>query len=53
MDLPYAKPVPGRDGYVTLDGYPAPIDVRGIAPGTAVEIPDPDNPNSTIQFRVP
>ncbi len=54
--LPLALPVPGKSGYVTL---PAPytnspeIDVRGIAPGTPVEIPDSNSPGSTIQFRVP
>jgi len=52
-DLPVARPVPGQDGFVTIDGYPTPIDVRGIAPGTPVEVPDPSNPDETIQFRVP
>ena len=53
--LPFAVPVPGRVGYVTLQGrndLPE-IDVRGIAPGTPVEIPDPTNTGRTIQFRVP
>ncbi len=54
--LPLAVPVPGKAGYVTL---PPPytnspeIDVRGIAPGTPVEIPDGSSPGDTIQFRVP
>tara|TARA_R110002096_G_scaffold42144_38_gene113889 strand:+ start:3946 stop:4626 length:681 start_codon:yes stop_codon:yes gene_type:complete len=54
--LPMAVPVPGKSGYVSL---PAPytnspeIDVRGIPPGTPVEIPDSNNPGKTIQFRVP
>lgn len=54
--LPLAVPVPGKSGYVSL---PAPytnspeIDVRGIPPGTPVEIPDSNNPGKTIQFRVP
>ena len=55
-NLPFAVPVPGKAGYVNL---PAPhtglpeIDVRGIEPGTPVEIPDPNNAGATIQFRVP
>jgi hypothetical protein len=53
LDLPYATPVPGTVGFVTIDGYPTQIDVRGIAPGTAVEIPDPNHPDGSIQFRVP
>ncbi len=54
--LPYAQPVPGRSGFVKLPNRDASlpdIDVRGIASGTAVEIPDPASPGSTIQFRVP
>lgn len=54
--LPFAIPVPGKAGYVTLPGPGAglpQIDVRGIAPGTPVEIPDPKKSGSTIQFRVP
>ncbi len=54
--LPYAKPVPGRKGFVTLGGANSnlpEIDVTGIPPGTPVEIPDPNNPGKTIQFRVP
>ncbi|MEM7013263.1 MAG: hypothetical protein AAF585_17465 [Verrucomicrobiota bacterium] len=50
--LPFATPVPGKAGYVTMPNTPE-IDVRGIAPGTPVEIPDPRNPGKTIQFRVP
>jgi hypothetical protein len=52
-NLPFAKPVPGKVGFVTLSTYGGEIDVRGIAPGTPVEIPDPSDSNKTIQFRVP
>jgi len=52
-NLPFAKPVPGKVGFVTLSTYSAEIDVRGIAPGTPVEIPDPRDASKTIQFRVP
>lgn len=54
--LPFGVPVPGKSGYVTLSGKYSglpEIDVRGIAPGTPVEIPDPGAPGATIQFRVP
>jgi hypothetical protein len=51
--LPYAKPVPGKVGFVTVASYAGEIDVRGIAPGTPVEIPDPSDSAKTIQFRVP
>ena len=41
LDLPYATPVPGKQGFVTSpfapdSGY---IDVRGVAPGTPVKDP--------------
>ncbi len=53
---PFGKPVPGKSGFVTLpsphDGL-GEIDVRGIAPGTPVEIPDPGKPGKKIYFRVP
>ncbi len=53
---PFGKPVPGKGGFVTLpsphDGL-GEVDVRGIAPGTAVEIPDPTKPGKKIYFRVP
>jgi len=53
---PFGKPVPGKGGFVTLpsphDGL-GEIDVRGIAPGTPVEIPDPTKPGKKIYFRVP
>jgi len=53
---PFGKPVPGKSGFVTLasphDGL-GEIDVRGIAPGTPVEIPDPTKPGKKIYFRVP
>lgn len=54
-NLPYATPVPGRSGFVTLKSHPnlPEIDVTGIAPGTPVEIPNPGKPGDTIQFRVP
>jgi len=54
-NLPYASPVPGRSGFVTLKSHPnlPEIDVTGIAPGTPVEIPNPSKPGDTIQFRVP
>jgi hypothetical protein len=53
--LPYAQPVPGKTGYVKLSDHPnlPDIDVRGIAPGTPVEVPDPARSGQTIQFRVP
>lgn len=53
--LPFAVPVPGKAGYVTLPGHQGlpEIDVRGMAPGTPVEIPNPAQPGKTIQFRVP
>lgn len=54
--LPFGEPVPGKPGFVTLTGnhrnLPL-IDVRGIASGTPVEIPDPDKPGGSIRFRVP
>lgn len=55
-DLPFAVPIPGKDGYVTLprgNSYRGEIDVRGIGSGTPVEIPDPNSPGQTVQFRVP
>ena len=55
-ELPFAIPIPGKDGYVTLpkgNSYRGEIDVRGIGSGTPVEIPDPSNPGNTVQFRVP
>jgi hypothetical protein len=52
-NLPYAKPVPGKVGFVTVSSYKGDIDVRGIAPGTPVVIPDPGDSSKTIQFRVP
>jgi hypothetical protein len=53
--LPFAVPVPGKAGYVKLPGHAGlpEIDVRGMAPGTPVEIPNPAQPGKTIQFRVP
>jgi hypothetical protein len=53
--LPYAQPLAGKTGYVRLPSRPElpEIDVRGIAPGTPVEVPDPAQPGQTIQFRVP
>jgi hypothetical protein len=55
-NLPFAEPVPGKKGYVRLtgknSGYPE-IDVRGIAQGTPVEVPDPVTPGRAIRFRVP
>lgn len=55
-EAPTAVPMPGKTGYVRLtgkhSGFPE-IDVRGIASGTLVEIPDPDTPGAAIQFRVP
>ena len=49
-DLPYAKPVPGKPGFVTspyapYQGY---IDVRGFPPGTEVK-----DPYSGKTFLVP
>jgi hypothetical protein len=54
-ELPIAVPSPGRTGFANLPGHPnlPELDVRGIIPGTSVEIPDPSAPGRTIQFRVP
>ncbi len=55
-DLPFADPIPGKEGYVTLpkgNPYRGEIDVRGMSSGTPVEIPDPNKPGETVQFRVP
>lgn len=52
---PFATPVPGRSGYVKLPGrehFPD-VDVRGIAPGTSIDVPDPEQPGGSIGFRVP
>ena len=54
--LPYASPVPGKPGFVSLSidsGLIPEIDVRGIAPGTPVEIPHPTKAGQTIKFKVP
>lgn len=54
--LPFAARIPGKPGFVNLTGSHSSlpeIDVRGIASGTPVEIPDPNAPGSSIQFRVP
>lgn len=49
-DLPYAKPVPGKPGFVTspYDPYKGYIDVRGFPPGTEVK-----DPYSGKTFLVP
>jgi hypothetical protein len=55
VEPPFASPVPGRTGFVKLPGrddFPD-VDVRGIASGTAVEVPDPGKPGGSIGFRVP
>lgn len=53
-NLPFAVAVPGRSGYVTLPNRDLPdIDVRGIPPGTPVEVQDPERTGETIQFKVP
>jgi len=55
-DLPYGIPVSGKEGFVNLpgkySGLPQ-VDVRGIAPGTPVEVPNPTKPGEKIRFRVP
>ena len=54
--LPFANSLPGEPNVVTLPesfGADVEIDVTGIDPGTAVEIPNPNKPGETIQFRVP
>ncbi|MEO0444812.1 MAG: hypothetical protein AAF191_01915 [Verrucomicrobiota bacterium] len=53
--LPFAKPVSGKAGFVTIPGQPnlPEIDVRGIPSGTPVEISDPFLAGATIQFKVP
>ncbi len=38
-DTPYAKPVPGKPGFVTLPGTSGQIDVRGMSPGEQVKDP--------------
>lgn len=53
-NLPFAVAVPGRSGYVKLPNRDLPdIDVRGIPPGTPVEVQDPERTGETIQFKVP
>ncbi len=53
-NLPFAVAVPGKSGFVTLPNRNLPdIDVQGIAPGTPVEIQDPERTGETIQFKVP
>lgn len=49
-DLPYAKPVAGKPGFVTSPFAPAAgyIDVRGFPPGTEVK-----DPYSGKTFLVP
>ena len=49
-ELPYAKPVPGKPGFVTspYDPYKGYIDVRGFPPGTEVK-----DPYSGKTFLVP
>ena len=49
-DLPYAKPVPGKPGFVTspFAPYQGYIDVRGFPPGTEVK-----DPYSGKTFLVP
>jgi hypothetical protein len=49
-ELPYAKPVPGKQGFVTspYDPYKGYIDVRGFPPGTEVK-----DPYSGKTFLVP
>lgn len=49
-DLPYAKAVPGKPGFVTspYDPYKGYIDVRGYPPGTEVK-----DPYSQKTFLVP
>ena len=50
--LPYAAPVPGKPGFVTVAGHPnlGEIDVVGITSGTPVEVP---SGGRAVQFRVP
>lgn len=38
-DIKYAKPAPGKPGFVTLPGNPALIDVRGLSPGEQAKDP--------------
>jgi len=38
-DVKYAKPAPGKPGFVTLPGNPALIDVRGLSPGEQAKDP--------------
>ncbi len=49
-DIPYAKPVPGKPGFVfsPYDQYKGYIDVRGFPPGTEVK-----DPYSGKSFLVP
>lgn len=49
-ELPYAKPVPGKPGFVfsPYDQYKGYIDVRGFPPGTEVK-----DPYSQKSFLVP
>jgi hypothetical protein len=49
-EIPYAKPVPGKPGFVfsPYDQYKGYIDVRGFPPGTEVK-----DPYSQKSFLVP
>jgi hypothetical protein len=49
-EIPYAKPVPGKPGFVfsPYDQYKGYIDVRGFPPGTEVK-----DPYSGKSFLVP
>lgn len=38
-DIKYAKPAPGKPGFVTLPGNSALIDVRGLSPGEQAKDP--------------
>lgn len=51
-DIPYAKPVPGKPGFVfsPYEPYKGYIDVRGFPPGTEVKDPYSDSGKS---FLVP
>jgi hypothetical protein len=53
--LPFARAVPGREGFVKLPGrdHLPDMDVRGIPSGTRLDVPDPERPGASIGFRVP
>ena len=56
VEVPTATFIPGKPGFVELSfdprGLPY-VDVRGVEPGSEVQIVDPLDPEKVIRFRVP